>query len=73
MKEKKTLYLKHHLKACKQMSWKQAAVQNPNTRWQFTLLIWSTVMMEDTERDLSSCRTILNVFSPLDSNTITIA
>lgn len=49
------------------------AVHNSHTRWHHTLLIWSTVMMEDTESDLSSCRTILKVFSPLDSNTITIA
>ncbi|TNN62140.1 BBSome-interacting protein 1 [Liparis tanakae] len=33
----------------------------------------SQVMMEDTESNSRSCRTIFNVFSPLDSNTITIA
>lgn len=43
------------------------------TTWYCTLLIWSTVMTEDAESALSSCRTILNVFSPLDSNTITMA
>lgn len=50
-----------------------SAAHISDTRGRLTLLIWSTVMTEEVESDLRSCRTILNVFSPFDSNTITIA
>ena len=49
------------------------AIHKVATGWRLTLLIWSTVMTVDTQRRFSNSRTILNVFSPLDSRTMTRA
>ena len=38
-----------------------------------TLFIWSRVMVKDFQRDFNKSKIILNVLSPVDSKTITMA